>query len=244
MHLLNGLARSAHGNYVATVDSRLALMEDRVRARLIALVTLVVGLSVAPAMAAPLLSFSPSTTTVNAGGTFSLNVEISGLTGTTTCANEPIDCLNLWGYQFDINYNPLYLQVVQQGGAAVTEGPFLGSGGGTTNFVAGTIDPTGSIVNTLNLLTSIDPGVTGGGVLATVMFQALLAGANTTSSITFSNIFLVNYNEALLSPDVNAASVTINPVSAEVPEPATLLLLGTGLTLAARRRLRRSRKTL
>src|SRR4030095_15505442 len=192
MRVFNGLARPAHGSYVATSLSPSALMEVGVRVRLIALVTLVVGLSVGPAMAAPLLSLSPSNTTVHVGQTFSLDVEISGLEGPPTCSTGLPDCTDLWAYQFDIFYNPQYLKVVQQGTADITEGPFLASGGGTTNFVAGvdgiylnTLDPNDpnngnrGVLNTLNFLTFNDPGVFGGGVLATVMFQALATGAHT-----------------------------------------------------------------
>lgn len=200
------------------------------RVRLIALVTLAVGLSVGPAMAAPILSISPSATTVNVGDTFSVDINISDVT-------------DLYGWGFDLNFDDARLDPDGQ----VTEGTFL-SGGGATSFFPGFYPgitlTSGSIEFVLDFLIGAVPGVSGSGTLATMSFLAQAPG---TPAFFLTNWLLQDSADPgnIIDPtDVLGASVTINPVTAEVPEPATLLLLGSGLAIAARRRQTRSRTTI
>jgi PPE-repeat protein len=201
-----------------------------------------VTLGAASASAAPILSVTPSKPNVNVGGTFSVDISIANING-PACDGILLVCEDLWGYQFDLLYNPLYFAVVPQSGSAIAEGPFLASGGGTTNFLPGIDElnglnqPTGAIINTLNFLTGNDPGVLGSGVLATVMFRALAAGAGSSGMFALNNVFLQNFNLELLSYTATDGTVNINPIGAEVPEPSTMILLGSGLALAIRRRL-------
>ncbi len=152
---------------------------------------------------------SAGTQTVNAGQTFNLNVSISGVT-------------DLYSWQFDLSFDHTLLTA-----NSITEGPFLKSLGGTTNYVPGTINnSTGKISNTADTLTGpAGTGVSGAGVLAIVNFTA---GAITgISTIALSNIFLSDSN---FNPIVNTpmnGSVTI----VAAPEPHTLALFSAALLL-------------
>lgn len=168
------------------------------------------------AIAIPIVSVQPSTSTIYPGDTFNLSVGISDVT-------------DLFAFQFDIGFDPAILSAV-----SVTEGPFLPSGG-STFFVPGTIDNiAGSISFNADSLIGAISGVSGDGTLATLSFQALALG---TSPVDLSNVILLDSTFSDISFNTANASVNV------VPEPATFILLGSGLLsgLALKKRFRKSR---
>jgi hypothetical protein len=119
-----------------------------------------------PALAG-VMSIQPSTFDTTVGQTFSLDVFISG-------------AVDLYGYQFDIGFDPTILSAV-----SVTEGPFLASAG-TTSFFPGFIDNAGGTISFIaDSLTGAIAGASGDGTLATISFSALATG---TSSVGIFNV--------------------------------------------------------
>jgi len=168
------------------------------------------SLLLSTAFADPILSIQPPSTSVTAGSTFAVDVNISNVS-------------DLFAFQFDIGFTPFILAAT-----AATEASFLPTGGSTL-FVPGTIDNTaGTITFNADTLIGAIPGVTGSGTLAVVDFKALIAG---TSPINIANPLLL---DSTLSPITVAvmggASTTVS--GHVVPEPSSLLLLGSGLLAA------------
>jgi len=178
---------------------------DRLMFRIILAVT---GMAacVAPSYGSTVIS--AGTMTVNTGQTFNLDVSISGVT-------------DLFSWGFDLSFDQTLLTA-----NSITEGPFLKSMGGTTNYVAGMIDnTTGKISNTADTLTGAT-GVSGSGVLAIINFTA---GATTgISTIGLSKITLTDSN---FFPIVNIPQNGSVTILSGVPEPNTLALLGAALLL-------------
>ncbi len=134
---------------------------------------------------------------------------------------------DLFGYEFDLAFNPAILQL-----ETIQEGAFLGTAGGTS-FVPGFIDNlAGTASFTGGSLSGFGPGANGNGVLANFTFQAVSAGA---SPLTLSNVFLLdsNFNEI-------PAIVVDGSVDATTPEPMTggwwLFALCTIVIVAVRHR--------
>ncbi|NOT86403.1 MAG: hypothetical protein HOP02_16840 [Methylococcaceae bacterium] len=154
---------------------------------------------------ASVISITPSTSTVNVGQSFSLNVNVSEIS-------------DLYAFQFDLGYDPSVISAT-----SISEGGFL-STGGSTLFIGGTIDnANGTISNTSDLLNGAIPGVTGSGILATIDFTALTAGS---SGVSFFNPILLDSNGADII--ANYSESTIVNVSA-IPVPAAIWLLGSAL---------------
>ncbi len=173
---------------------------------------MIAGLFLASAFSSPLwadavLSISPLTSTVGAGGTATFDVNITG-------------AVDLAAFQFDLFFDPT---IVAAG--SISEGNFLLNNIGPdsfTFFIPGSIDNVGgSIAATAN--TILGPGgATGDGTLAIFTLTGLAAG---TSTISIDNIFLLDSTGATINngPSVNG-SVTVTS-NATVPEPSTKLLL-------------------
>jgi Cohesin domain len=158
--------------------------------------SLILGISlmVTPSFA-DILSIEPSSLTVLPGEPFSVNVEVSGIS-------------DLYAFQFDIGFNPAIVSAT-----SISEGSFL-PGGGATIFIPGAIDNLdGAIAFTADTLTSAISGVSGGGVLATVDFNAVGGGFST---IGLSNIVLLDSMFDDIPASLANGSVNV------VPEPSTL----------------------
>ena len=183
------------------------------------LILLLFVLSALPAAADPILSINPTPRTVNQGDTFSFDIFIQ-------------DAIDLYGFQFDLAFNPTLFSAI-----SVTEGSFLDAAG-TGLFLPGDIDNLlGTVSFVANSLLGPVPGVTGNGVLATMNFMALAAG---TSPFSFANVLLLDSTLAESLYTTQSGSVTANGTTARVPEPSTLLFVGTGLALATLKRRRRA----
>lgn len=151
---------------------------------------------------------SVQSASVNAGQTFSIDVEISNVT-------------DLVAFQFDLGFNPTLLAAT-----TASEGSFL-PGGGATFFIAGSIDNVvGSVAATADTLLSTVSGVAGSGTLATFVFTALAQG---TGTIDLSDLILLDSTLSAISAATVSASVIVREVPSSVPEPSTWLLFSGGL---------------
>lgn len=162
------------------------------------------------------VSIAPSSSNVNVGDNFTVDVNISNVT-------------DLYGFQFDLSLAPGVLSAV-----SIMEGSFL-AGGGATFFIPGTIDNTaGTIALSANTLLGPGPGVGGSGTLAVLTVKGLSPGS---SSIDLSDVLLLDSNLNPISFDLQAGSITVAPVVA-TPEPSSLTLLfaAAGILIFLRRR--------
>lgn len=173
---------------------------------------------------ATLLSFSPSTNTVNVGDTFDVDVVISDL----YAANGPREIVS--AFDLDVLYDSAVLDAT-----SVTFGAFLDPLGIGLSFqdidlsVPGVID-----IAELSLyfdfeLEALQPDSF---TLATLSFDAIGAGASSLlfdqNSLPLPGFFDVKgYGGLLLDVSAEQGSVTV--VSSTVPEPGILLLMLSGL---------------
>ena len=199
--------------------------------RYVAFISLVVlGVSMS-ARAVPILSFDVSNPNPIVGDTVTVGIKISDVT-------------DLYIFDIDTEFNPAILGV-----NSVSPGSFLGSGGALTlgafgYFFFDTSTP-GQIQNISDSILSFDPGVSGTGILASIMFDALSVG---TRSLNFLSVNLAAGTELLNSSGtlitISSADDSVSPSSGTnpVPEPSTILLLFTGFTLLGLAGFHRSRK--
>lgn len=129
----------------------------------------------------------PSSSTVAAGRTFSIDVKISGV-------------VDLYGWEFKLSWDPNLLDVVN-----ITEGSFLKQGG-TTFFSWKMNNTVGYILVDCTLLGSV-PGVSGDGTLASVKFYAEKEGS---SILHLYDTKLVNSMELPIPHTASDGSVTIS----------------------------------
>jgi hypothetical protein len=215
--IFDGLLASGHGRAVAVGPGH--RKEVSVRLRILGLVILV-GLFSRSA-AATTVSIEPATSSVTQFDSFTVDIAIADVT-------------DLIGFQFDVTFDPLLLSVND-----VTEGPFL-PGGGVTFFVPGDFTTTPGVISfTGDALIGLDPGVTGSGVLAHILFTANAPG---TATLTLSNVLLQDSTFAEIETALASGRVTVaeSDEPTPVPEPGTIVLIGTGLAAAYRRRANRA----
>ena len=140
------------------------------------------------------------------------------------------EATDLTFWQFDLAFDPAVVEAT-----TITEGPFF-SAFGATLFVPGVIDNGAGLLSLVaDAYVGLPPNPTGDGVLAEVQFLALASG---TSQLVLSNVFL---NLSAQGFEIENGQITVTgPAPPAVPEPATLVLMTSGLALlAARHRVRR-----
>jgi general secretion pathway protein D len=116
---------------------------------------------------------------------------------------------------------------------AVTEGPFLQTGGATF-FDGGVIDNVNGVASfTFDTLLGAGPGVTGSGVLESIQFSPLESGP---ASFSFANLLALDSQLNTITVDSPSASFV-----AAVPEPSeiSLMLAGLGCVVMLTRRRRK-----
>ena len=181
----------------------------------VALFTLAWVLGPEPASAAPITTVEilPLPKIAVVGDIFSLDLSIANVS-------------DLFDYQFDVTFNPTILQA-----NGISDGGFLTSGGGTSVFSGAfllMLDNTAGLVTILDSLTGPVTGVTGSGVLARINFSALMPGE---SAIGLGNVILEDSIGAPIDAETIDGRVQVNPI----PEPMTLLLVGSGVAVGLRR---------
>ncbi len=163
-----------------------------------------------------LVSLNPSSPSINAGASLTLDVDVSNVT-------------DLYAFQFDLSFAPGVLSAV-----SITEGSFLPLDG-PTFFIPGTIyNPSGSVAFTADTLLGPGSGASGTGTLAVLTLSALSPGS---SGIDLSNVLLLNSNLNPINFDLQDGSVQVSP-AVITPEPNSLpfLFAGAGILIFFRRK--------
>ena len=156
------------------------------------------------AMAVPVISIVATPDPAVVGMPVDIDVQVMG-------------AVDLYAWQFSLSFNPGVMQAT-----AVTEGPFLATGGATF-FDGGTIDNVlGTISFSFDTLLGPGPGVNGNGVLEHINFNVTHNGS---SALNFSDVLLLD--SALIDSGAQWQNLTL--VSTVVPEPGVMPLLLTAL---------------
>ncbi len=165
---------------------------------------------------AQLLTFAPSSQSLNSGDAFSVDLRISGLGDGTS--------LSVGVFDIDVFFDALLLSFDDATYGAGLDVLGLGSlqittpGGGAVNLFELSFD-------TAAELNALQPAAF---TLATLHFTALTAG---TSALDLAVNAMGDADGADLPVSVQNGSVIIAPPSTIVPEPQSLALLLAGLTL-------------
>ncbi len=156
-------------------------------------ILLIVGLGVplaglVAAAGETIVSVSPSSQTVDAGGTFTIDIAV-----------EPGEAIA--GVQFDLGFDPSLVTV-----SGVEEGNLLSQGGASTYFISGDIDNgAGTVTGVAGAIISPGQTVSTAGTFAVI---TLVAGTvDGTSSLELSNV---------VAGDINGNSVPIILAGGEV----------------------------
>jgi len=132
------------------------------------------------------LSVVPATTTVSNGDTVTLEIRVA-------------DVSNLFGFQFDINYDSSILEFQKVG-----KGAMLETGGGDSFCVPN--EPSPGLVRNIACTKLGGKGVDGSGVLATVTFTAISTGK---SSVSLTNAKLADSNAEKMAVSVSNGEVVV-----------------------------------
>jgi len=184
------------------------------------------------AEAQPVVSISPATQTIGVGGNAAVDIIVSGLSLT-----DPTG-----GFSLTLGFNNSFVSGVSflnDPGTKMGAAPLDLSGG----FAGASLDLF-FVADATATLASLAASEGTSFTLATVNFMGTAAGL---SPLTLSNVILSNWNGDSTLAGVSAVNGEIC-VSANgeacainaIPEPETILLLGTGLVALALRRRRRT----
>lgn len=174
------------------------------------------GLALPTLCAAGSIFVLPSLKVVELGNSFSLDVNVSGLS-------------DFYAFQFDVGFEPGVLAATN-----ISEGSLFSSLG--VFFSPGSIDNTaGTITFVSDSLSGPGPGLDTDGTLATITFNAVGYGASVVSL----------WNVTLLDSSINTVLATTSGATVNVtPEPATwTLMCFVGAALAVRALLSRLHAT-
>jgi general secretion pathway protein D len=164
----------------------------------------------AQAWAVPILSVSPTPATAAPGARLGVDVMIK-------------DIADLYIYQFSVAFNPAVLQV-----GTLNLGNFLEGSGVATFGDPGMVDNSaGTISFAFNSLLGPEAGVNGSGLLLHIDFDTLGAGM---SALDFSDVLFLD--SRLNDIAVSAVSGAVTVAAADVPEPASWMLVGLGAAAA------------
>lgn len=161
----------------------------------------------------PTLSVDPTTQTTAAGTVVTVDVDISNVS-------------DLYGYQFDLTFNPSVLRAVSS-----SEGTFLPRGGNTF-FISGTNDNLNGVVSaTADTLQTAVSGVSGSGELAVFTFDAIGTGIST---LQIQNETLLDSSLNIITDTTTGGSITVTSSSISAPEIDPTTAIGAfGVLLAA-----------
>ncbi|MEM5871769.1 MAG: cohesin domain-containing protein [Candidatus Aenigmatarchaeota archaeon] len=116
-----------------------------------------------------------------------------------------IDATNLYGFQFDLNYNPSIFEFIN-----ISEGRFLNRSGQDRTFCIAPNTATQGLINDFACVRIGSDEVSGSGVLANVTFKLKpLTQFPTTSSLTLGDVKLSNINGQPIATQIQNGQITI-----------------------------------